>query len=74
MVINLQELTEKTIDFIWIDGLKVVDLTENVQTSSTPPYNAIQPIVPVDRILEVPAGTIARLEIHKEDPVVFITK
>lgn len=55
------------LDFIWIDGTTVVDLTEQVpppqqsrETSSLPLYS---PSVPVTHVLEVPAGFIAEKQI-----------
>lgn len=59
------------LDFIWIAGGHVADITENVP----PPKDeneqlaSYQPIVSVDKILEVNAGTIDRLGIKVGDKV-----
>lgn len=59
------------LDFIWIAGDHVADITENVP----PPKDeneqlaSYQPIVSVDKILEVNAGTIDRLGIKVGDKV-----
>ncbi len=48
------------IDIIWIRDGKVVDFVEN----APPPTNSLNPAIfsspgPIDRVLEVPAGTVA---------------
>lgn len=58
------------LDFIWINGLVVADLTPNV----APPTNgmpliSLQPKFPVDKVLEVNAGTIERFGIEIGDLV-----
>jgi uncharacterized protein len=63
------------LDFIWIDGKTVVDITKNVP----PPTGTEQPVVitpkvPVDKIFEVNAGTIAKYGIQIGDTVEFIDK
>lgn len=63
------------LDFIWIDGKIIADLTENVQ----PPQNGenpvvVKPAVPVDKVLEVSAGTINRLGITIGDRVDFLDR
>jgi len=55
------------LDFIWIDGTTIVDLTENVAID-TP---AFAPHVPVDKVLEVNAGTVQRLGIQVGDIAQF---
>lgn len=56
------------LDFVWIDGDKVVDLTEHVQTpasgtldSALPTYS---PKSPVTKVLELPDGTIEKYVIQ----------
>lgn len=49
------------LDFVWISGDKIVELTENVQIPLTDTYTPItQPKVPVDKILEINAGDIKK--------------
>ncbi len=55
------------LDFIWINGNTVADLTENVQTSAP----AFAPRVPVDKVLEVNAGVVESLGVRVGDPVRF---
>lgn len=55
------------LDFIWITGNKVVDLSQNVATNA-PPFS---PRVPVDKVLEVNAGDIDRLGVKMGDLVQF---
>lgn len=63
------------LDFVWIRGEKVVDITQSVQppaqgqeTSSLPIY---QPKEEVNRVLEVNAGTAERLNIKVGD-IIFL--
>jgi uncharacterized protein len=63
------------LDFIWIDDNKVVDLTENVP----PPQPGQQlktysPKQPVNRVLEVNAGTVKKVGINIGDTVTFLRK
>jgi uncharacterized membrane protein (UPF0127 family) len=62
------------LDFIWIDGNKVADLSRNIPQ---PANNAAQPVSlapnePVDKILEVNAGVIDRIGVQTGDLVQFI--
>jgi len=60
------------LDFIWIAGDRVLDITENV-----PVYDAqgkisrVRPSVEVDKVLEVKAGTVKRNGIRIGDVVVM---
>jgi hypothetical protein len=56
------------LDFVWINGNTIVDLTEKVATDAP----AFAPHVPVDKVLEVNAGVIESLGIHIGDPVQFV--
>ncbi len=63
------------LDFIWIDGKTVADLTLNIPA----PVGDEQPIivkpnVQVDKVLEVNAGVVARAGIRVGDPVEFIDR
>ncbi len=58
------------LDFIWINGLVVVDLTPNVEAPANGmPLISLQPKSPVDKVLEVNAGTIDRLGIQIGDSI-----
>lgn len=60
------------LDFIWIKGDRVVDLLENIsplagqKDADLPIYVAKEPI---DKLLEVSAGTVARLNIKVGDTI-----
>lgn len=63
------------LDFIWIDGKTVADVTANVP----PPVGAeapmiVKPNVPVDKVLEVNAGTILNYSIKIGDTVMFLDR
>lgn len=63
------------LDFIWIDGKRVADLTLDVpppKAFTTPAM--VKPKVPVDKILEVNAGVVDRLGIKIGDTVEFLDK
>jgi uncharacterized membrane protein (UPF0127 family) len=59
------------LDFIWIDGNKIVDLSQNIPQ---PINDSMQPVslaprMPVDKVLEVNAGVIGRLGVKVGDIV-----
>jgi uncharacterized protein len=61
------------LDFIWINGNKVADLSPNILQ---PVSDAVQPVslapaVPADKVLEVNAGVIESLGIRVGDLVQF---
>ena len=63
------------LDFVWIDGKKVVDVTRNVP----PPKGMekptiVKPSVPVDKILEINAGDIDKFGIKVGDTVDFLDR
>lgn len=61
------------LDFIWIDGNTVVDLSENIPAPATPGEQPVEiaPKVPASKVLEVNAGTIRRLGVHVGDTAQF---
>lgn len=64
-----------SIDFIWIDGKTVADVTENVPPPQYGQQPAIvKPRVEVDKVLEVSAGTVSRLGIRPGDSVEFLDR
>ncbi|MBI2335095.1 DUF192 domain-containing protein [Candidatus Daviesbacteria bacterium] len=61
------------LDFVWINGEKVVDFTENVPPPVAGSKDADLPIYvakePIDKLLEIPAGTVAKLNIKTGDAI-----
>ena len=57
------------LDFIWINGKTIVDLTKNVPVSSDGTYAVYQPKTPADKVLEVNAGTVDADGIRRGDSV-----
>ncbi|KKU88260.1 MAG: hypothetical protein UY16_C0010G0016 [Candidatus Gottesmanbacteria bacterium GW2011_GWA2_47_9] len=62
------------LDFLWIGENKILDITTNVP----PPVGNEPPVqltakVPVDKILELNAGTVSRLRIQIGDEITFVT-
>jgi uncharacterized membrane protein (UPF0127 family) len=61
------------LDFIWIDGNKIVDLSQNIPNpagDTTQPVS-LAPSAPADKVLEVNAGVIQSLGVHIGDTVLF---
>jgi uncharacterized membrane protein (UPF0127 family) len=59
------------LDFVWLDGTRVVDLTRNVPILTDGTWTVIRPNAQVDRVLEVNAGTIDRLHITTASSVKY---
>lgn len=59
------------LDFIWIDGNQIVDLSQNIPapSSDTAQPITLSPRAAVDKVLEVNAGTIGRYGIAVGDTV-----
>ncbi len=63
------------LDFIWIDGNRIADITEHVpppEASGSPII--VKPRVEINKVLEVSAGTVKRTGIHIGDAVEFIDR
>ena len=61
------------IDILWIDDRTIVDISKNVPASDKP-VNQLpiyHPTTPVDKVLELPAGTVDRVGIVIGDKVVI---
>lgn len=61
------------LDYIWLDGNRIVDLTPDVPAPATPTEAPVElaPKSPVDKVLEVNAGVIAQTGIKVGDIVQF---
>jgi len=57
------------IDIVWIRGGRVVDITHRAPHRVAPPLPVYRPREPADLVLEVPAGTAARLGWQPGAPV-----
>lgn len=63
------------LDFIWIDGKTIVDITQNVPPpSGNERPMIVKPTVAVDKVLELNAGTIQRFGIKVGDTVEYIDR
>jgi len=51
------------LDFLWINGGKVVEITENVKPEDYQPPKSFTSKFPVDEVLEVNAGTARKLNL-----------
>ncbi len=63
---------EFALDLLWLDGNKIIGYEQNIQ----PAADANELVVytsplPVDRVLEVSAGTIERLEVEPGDQIIY---
>lgn len=59
------------LDFIWLDGNKIVDITRNVQPADGLNMHVVKPLFPVDKILEINAGEVETYNIQVGDTVLF---
>jgi len=59
------------LDFIWLDGNKIVDITKNVQPANGLNMQVVKPMLPVDKILEINAGEVEKYGIKIGDTVLF---
>ncbi len=57
------------LDFMWIDGKNVVDITTNVPVATSESLPQYRPKVPVDKILELNAGTVEKYGIAIGDTI-----
>lgn len=62
-----------SLDYIWINGNKVVDLSPDIPAPANPdePPVTLSPKVPVDKVLEVNAGVIVNTGVRIGDTVQF---
>lgn len=60
------------LDFVWIDGNTIVDITQHVQPQMGVNVPIVKPIKQVDKILELNAGVIERNGIKIGDSVKFL--
>ena len=59
------------LDFLWIDGDLVTDLSENIPPPDGNNIETVTPQNPVDKVLEVNSGIIKELEIKIGDRIIF---
>jgi len=59
------------LDFVWIDGNRIVDITTHVPTKVDSTVPVIQPRVAADKILELNAGEVDKAGIKIGDTVLF---
>jgi len=59
------------LDFVWIDGNRIVDITKNVPPISDGLIPQLKPSVPVDKILELNAGETDSAGIKIGDTLLF---
>jgi hypothetical protein len=57
------------LDFIWINGDRVVDLDKNITPENVQPPKTISPKVKADKVLEVEAGSVEKYNIETGDRV-----
>ncbi len=62
------------LDFIWIKDDTIVDLRQNVSPPKDPlngPFEYYQPSNPVNKVLELPAGEIEKLDVKIGDKIIY---
>lgn len=59
------------LDFVWIDGNIVADITRNVPVLTNGQFTTLQPKVEINKILELNSGIIDKLSIKIGDAIIF---
>ncbi len=59
------------LDFLWIDGNRIVDITKNVPITKNGEIPQLEPVAPVDKILEINAGETDKAGIKVGDTLLF---
>jgi hypothetical protein len=59
------------LDFVWIDGNKVVDITTNIPPATTDNLSVVAPVAPINKVLEINAGEVNKFNIQIGDTVTF---
>lgn len=62
------------LDIIWIDGDKIVNLSQDLPPGGPQPKNSYSSLYPVDQVLEVNAGFAEKNGIKVGDQVIFEIK
>lgn len=62
------------IDIVWIQGGKVVDISQEVQVDPGLPLSTYSPIEPADAVLELNAGAAREIGLQKGDTVTLTAK
>jgi uncharacterized protein len=60
------------LDFVWIDGTTIKDITPNVPLDTTLPNKSYQPIVDVEKVLELNAGIVDQYHISIGDSIQIV--
>lgn len=59
------------LDFIWINGDEIIEVTKNVKSEDYQPPDVLVPKEKIDKVLEVNAGEAERLNIKTGDKIEF---
>jgi len=59
------------LDFLWIYGNEIIEITENVQVTTNGKITVVQPKNPIDKVIELNAGEVEKSNIKVGDRVVF---
>lgn len=62
------------IDIVWIQGGKVVDISQEVPVDAGLPLKTYSPVDPADAVLELNAGTARQIGLQKGDEVVLTSR
>jgi uncharacterized protein len=60
------------LDFIWIDGNRIVDITRGVPVAAGDTIPVYYPRVPVNKVLELNSGAVKNLGISAGDTLIFL--
>ena len=62
---------EFPLDFVWLDGNRIVEITKNVSVKTDGSITTVKPNIPVDKILELNAGEVEMAGIQVGDIALF---
>ena len=62
------------IDILWIKGNKIINISENVPVYTDEQITRMNSVYPVDRVLELKAGTVSKYNIKINDKVIIKLK
>ncbi len=63
---------EFPLDFLWIDENKIIQINENISINNLPPPEDIRTIKPIDKVIELNAGTCKEFGIKVGDNIEII--
>ncbi|MDD3293001.1 MAG: DUF192 domain-containing protein, partial [Candidatus Pacebacteria bacterium] len=61
------------IDILWVNGNKIVNISENVPIYTNEEITRMNSVYPIDKVIELKAGTVSKYGIKINDEVKYKT-